>query len=68
MKGMSADKHAMMTGMMEKMGARQAEMNTQLTDLEQELLSATPDAKKVSAMAGRVQQHLAEMTKMHEDC
>ena len=68
MKGMSADKHAKMAGMMEKMGTGQAEMNTRLTDLEQELLSATPDAKKVSDLANRVHTRLAEMTKMHEGC
>ena len=68
MKGMSADKHAKMTGMMEKMGTRQAEMNTQITDLEQELRAATPDAKKVSDLAGRLHKHLGEMAKMHEGC
>lgn len=68
MKGMSADKHAKMTGMMEKMGSGQAEMNTQITDLEQELRAATPDAKKVSDLAGRLHKHLGEMAKMHEGC
>lgn len=68
MKGMSADKHAKMTGMMEKMGTGQAEMNTHLTDLEQELLSATPDPKKVSALASRLHTHIAEMAKMHQGC
>lgn len=68
MKGMSADKHAKMAGMMEKMGTRQAEMNTQITDLEQELRSPTPDSKKVSDLANRLHTRLAEMTKMHEGC
>jgi polyhydroxyalkanoate synthesis regulator phasin len=68
MKGMSTEMHAKMSGMMEKMGTHQAEMNTQLTDLEQELLSATPDAKKVSTLADRVHKHLVEMAKMHEGC
>ncbi len=68
MKGMSADQHAKMTGMMEKMGSGQAKMNTQITDLEQELLAATPDAKKVSDLAGRLHKHLGDMAKMHEGC
>lgn len=68
MKGMSADEHTKMTAMMEKMGTRQAEMNTQLTDLEQETRSATPDPKKVSALADRVHAHLAEMARTHEGC
>ena len=68
MKGMSADKHAKMNAMMEKMGAGQAEMSTQIADLERELLSATPDPKKVSALASRVHTRLVEMAKMHEGC
>ena len=68
MKGMSTEMHTKMSGMMEKMGTGQAEMNTQLTDLEQELLSTTPDAKKVSALADRVHTRLAEMAKMHDGC
>lgn len=50
------------------MQTRQAEMSTQLTDLEQELRSTTPDSKKVSDLANRLHKHLAEMTKMHEGC
>ena len=68
MKGMSADKHAKMTGMMEKMETRHTEMSTQLTDLEQALRAATPDAKKVSDLANRLHKHLGEMAKMHEGC
>jgi|CXWL01.1.fsa_nt_gi hypothetical protein len=68
MKGMSTDEHAKMTSMMEKMGTRQADMNTQLTDLEQEIRSSKPDPKKVSALADQVHKHLTEMGKMHEGC
>lgn len=68
MKGMSADEHAKMTGMMEKMGTRQADMNTQLTNLEQELRASKPDSKKVSALASQLHKHLADMAKMHEGC
>ena len=72
MAGMGAEMHAKMdanmTGMMEKMQAHLAEMNTQLTALEQEINSASPDAKKVSALADSVHTHLTEMAKMHEGC
>ncbi len=68
MKGMSTEMPTKMSGMMEKMGTGQAEMNARLTDLEKELLSTTPDAKKVSALAGEVHTRLAEMTKMHDGC
>ncbi len=68
MKGMSAEMHTKMSGMMEKMGTGQAEMNARLTDLEKELASTTPDPKKVSTLAGQVHTRLAEMTKMHAGC
>ena len=72
MAGMSAEMRAKMdakmSGMMEKMQARQADMNTQLTALEQEVHSASPDAKKVSTLAGSVHTHLTEMAKMHKGC
>jgi hypothetical protein len=61
MAGMSAEMRAKMdakmgatSGMMEKMQTHQADMNTQLTALEQEVNSASPDAKKVSTLAGSV--------------
>ena len=68
MKGMSTEMHTKMSGKMEKMETRQAEMSTQLTDLEQALLSATPDAKKVFDLANRLHTRLGEMAKMHEGC
>jgi polyhydroxyalkanoate synthesis regulator phasin len=72
MAGMSAEMHAKMdtrmSGMMEKMQTHQADMNTQLTALEQEVNSASPDAKKISAFADSVHAHLTEMATMHEGC
>ena len=70
--GMSAEMRAKMdarmSGMMEKMQTHQAELNTQLTALEQEIQSASPDAKKVSTLADSVHTHLTEMSKMHKGC
>ena len=47
---MSAEMHAKMdakmSGMMEKMQAHQADMNAQLTALELEVLSATPERRR----------------------
>lgn len=72
MEGMGAEMRAKMgakmSGMMEKMQAHQADMNTQLTALEQEINSASPDAKRVSTLAESVHTHLTEMAKMHEGC
>ena len=72
MAGMSAEMRAKMdarmSGMMEKMQTHQAELNTQLTALEQEIQSASPDAKKVSTLADSVHTHLTEMSKMHKGC
>jgi hypothetical protein len=72
MDGMSPEMHAKMdgkmSGMMEKMQTHQADMNTQLTALEQEINSATPDPKKISTLADSVHTHLTEMAKMHEGC
>lgn len=68
MKGMNGDEHAKMAGMMEKMGTRQAEMNTQLTNLEQEIRASKADSKKVSALANQLHKQLGDMAKMHEGC
>lgn len=72
MAGMSAEMRAKMeaktSGMMEKMQARQADMNTQLTALEEEVRSASPDAKRVSTLADSVHTHLTEMAAMHKGC
>jgi len=43
-------------------------MNTQLTNLEQEIRASNPDSKKVSALANQLHKHLADMAKMHEGC
>ena len=72
MAGMSAEMRskmdAKMSGMMEKMQTHQADMNTQLTALEQEVNSASPDPKKISTLADSVHAHLTEMATMHEGC
>ena len=66
MKTMNAETHAKMGAMMQKMETHQTELDTQLTALEQEVQSATPDAKKVSTLAAGVQTHLDAMSKMHD--
>jgi len=43
-------------------------MNTQLTNLEQEIRASKPDSKKVSALANQLHKQLADMGKMHEGC
>ena len=66
MQTMSAEMHTKMSGMMQQMETHQNELNTQLTALEQEVQAATPDAKKVAALAASVSSHLAAMSKMHQ--
>ena len=56
-----------MSAMMQQMETHHIELNTQLTALEQEVESATPDAKKVSTLAGSIHTHLDAMSKMHQD-
>lgn len=68
MKTMSPEMHAKMGGMMQKMETHQAELNSQLGALEQEVKSATPDGKKVSSLAASVHTHCEAMSKMHRDC
>jgi polyhydroxyalkanoate synthesis regulator phasin len=72
MEGVSAEMHARMgtkmRGMMEKMQTHQADMNAQLTALEQEINSSAPNAKKISTLADSVHAHLTEMATMHEGC
>ena len=68
MKTMSADMHTKMSGMMQKMETHQSELNTQLTALEQEVRSATPDPKKVSTLAASIHTHCDAMSKMHQGC
>lgn len=67
MQTMSAEMHSKMGAMMQQMETHQTELNTQLTALEQEIQSATPDAKKVAALAAGVSSHLDAMSKMHQD-
>ena len=66
MKTMSADTHTKMSGMMQKMETHQTEVNTQLSALEQEVQSATPDAKKVSTLAASIHTHCDAMSKMNQ--
>ena len=65
MKTMSADMHAKMSGMIQKMETHQTEVNTQLSALEQEVQSANPDAKKVSTLAASIHTHCDAMSKMN---
>ena len=60
----SAAMHTTMSGMMQQMETHQAALNAQLTALEHEVQSATPDAKNVSALAASVRTHLDAMSKM----
>ena len=64
MQAMSEEMRAKMGTMMEQMETHHTELNTQLTALEQEVQSATPDAKKVSTLAASVLTHLDAMSKM----
>ena len=68
MQTMSAEMHTKMSGMMGKMETHQTELNTQITALEQEVQSTTPDAKKASALATSVHTNLDAMSKMHQGC
>jgi hypothetical protein len=67
MQTMSVEMQTKMGGMMQQMVTHQTELNTRLTALEQEIQSATPDAKKVSTMAASVHSHLDAMSKMKHD-
>ena len=49
---------------MQKMDSHRTEINTQLTALEHEVESATPDAKRVASLAGRIHTHLVAMSNM----
>ena len=66
MQTMSAEMHTKMSAMMQQMETHQTELNNQLTALEQEVQSATPDAKKVSTLATSVHTHLNAMSKMRQ--
>lgn len=66
MQTMSAEMHTKMSGMMQQMETHQTELNNQLTTLEQEVQSATPDPKTVSALASSVNSHLDAMSKMKQ--
>ena len=61
---MNAKMQGTMSGMMQKMDSHRTEINTQLTALEHEVESATPDAKRVASLAGRIHTHLVAMSNM----
>lgn len=67
MQTMSAAMRTKMSGMMQQMETHQAELNSQLTALEQEVQLSTPDAKKISTLAASVHSHLDAMSKMKHD-
>ena len=66
MQAMSAETQAKMNGKMEQMEPHRNQLNDQLTALEQEAQSATPDPKKVATLASDIVTHLDAMSKMHE--
>ena len=61
---MSSEMQTMMKSTMQQMGTHQTQLNDQLTALEREVQSPTPDAKKVSALAASVLTHVNAMSKM----
>lgn len=61
MKTMPADMQAKMQSMMQQMETHRTEMKTSLQSLETEVGLATPDAKKVSALALSVSTHCEAM-------
>jgi cytochrome c556 len=67
MQTMSADMHTRMSGMMKQMVTHQAELNGDLTALEQEVRLSTPDAKRVSRLAASVHSHGTSMSMMKQD-
>lgn len=58
---MSAEVKAQMDTMMPVMMEHQAQVNKALTALEQEVLLATPDAKKIGTLAASIANHLDGM-------
>ena len=67
MQTMNADMRTKMSAMMQKMETHHTELSTQLSALEQEVQSATLNAKKVSTLAASIHTHLDAMSKMHQD-
>ena len=67
MQTMNADMRTKMSAMMQQMETHHTELNTQLSALEQEVQSATLNAKKVSTLAASIHTHLDAMSKMHQD-
>jgi len=67
MEAMSPDMRARMNEMTKAMETHQAELNDQLTALQQAVGEAAPDAKKVATIAASVRSHLDAMAKMKHD-
>ena len=67
MQTVNAEMRTKMGAKMQQMETHRNELNTQLTALEQEVQSATPDAKKVSVLAAAVHAHMDAMSKMKHD-
>lgn len=63
---MSAEMHTRMSGRMKQMDLHQAELNTQLTALEQEVKLARPDPKTVSTLSADICAHLEAMSTLHQ--
>ena len=64
-KTMSAEMHKKMSEMRKQMETHHTEMIALLDALEKEVNLATPDPKKVSAMAGSIRTHCNAMEKMN---
>ncbi len=67
MQSMSAEMSARMGEVMQQRVAHEAELNTRLTALEQEVQSDTPDVKRVVTLAASVRSHLETMSKRQHD-
>lgn len=65
MQAMSAEMQAKMKDKVAQMEPHQNQLNDQITALEQEVQSATPDPKKVATLASSALTHLDAMSKMH---
>jgi hypothetical protein len=63
---MSAEMHTRMSGRMKQLDMHQAELNSQLTALEQEVKLAKPDPKTVSILSADICAHLEAMSTLHQ--
>ncbi len=65
MEGMNAEMKAKMQMMMEKTGKERAMVKDQVTALETDVQSNTPDSKQVAAHTNALLKHFGMMSKMH---